>query len=424
MNDITQQPAPQHSPPPPYPDSEDEIKLTDLLLVLLRRKKFIVMCVSAVILVSVTVSLSLPFVYTATARILPPQESGSAAQSLFSQASGAIGGLAGVFVSGKTTSDLYVGIMGSHAVADILIDRFNLKEYYKSRYKSDLYKILSGITKISVDRKTQIISISVDDKDPERAADMANAYVEALDQINRKLNSTEGHRKRVFLENRMKKVMEDLSRAEIELKAFQEKHRLVAIGEQARVAIEGAAKIKGEIIASETELEVLKEFGTEKQREAIMLKSKIAELGKQLAKIETGNQEKGKANDGNKHEENPDFHIPFKELPELGMQLARLTREAKIQEKVFELLTSQFEMAKIEEAKDMNTVQFLDRAFPPDQRSSPRRTVIVILSTVVAFFFAVFFSFVLEYVDRIKREEPERYNQLRKGLMGWRRRKR
>jgi len=222
----------------------------------------------------------------------------------------------------------------------------------------------------------------------------------------------------------MKKVMEDLSRAEIELKAFQEKHRLVAIGEQARVAIEGAAKIKGEIIASETELEVLKEFGTEKQREAIMLKSKIAELGKQLAKIETGNQEKGKANDGNKHEENPDFHIPFKELPELGMQLARLTREAKIQEKVFELLTSQFEMAKIEEAKDMNTVQFLDRAFPPDQRSSPRRTVIVILSTVVAFFFAVFFSFVLEYVDRIKREEPERYNQLRKGLMGWRRRKR
>jgi capsule polysaccharide export protein KpsE/RkpR len=218
--------------------------------------------------------------------------------------------------------------------------------------------------------------------------------------------------------------MEDLSRAEIELKAFQEKHRLVAIGEQARVAIEGAAKIKGEIIASETELEVLKEFGTEKQREAIMLKSKIAELGKQLAKIETGNQEKGKANDGNKHEENPDFHIPFKELPELGMQLARLTREAKIQEKVFELLTSQFEMAKIEEAKDMNTVQFLDRAFPPDQRSSPRRTVIVILSTVVAFFFAVFFSFVLEYVDRIKREEPERYNQLRKGLMGWRRRKR
>jgi tyrosine-protein kinase Etk/Wzc len=401
-----------------YPDDEDEIKLTDLLLVLLKRKKVILLFVSAAIVVSVVKSLLLPFGYTATARILPPSESSSTLSPL-SQITGVFGIWPGRF--GRTTADTCVGILQSDAVADILIDRFDLKDYFKRKYKSDLYNTLRGIAKFDVDRKTQIISISVEDKDPKRAADMANAYVDALDQINQKVNATEGHRKRVFLESRLKKVVQDLSKAETDLKTFQEKNNLVAIGDQARVAIEGAAKIKGEIIASQTELEILKQFGTERQNEAIMLKSKIAELNKQLAKMETGNPDKDKADDAKKSENNPDFYIPFNEMPALGIQLARFMREVKVQEKVFELVTSQYEMAKIDEAKDMTTIQVLDKAFPPDRRSSPRRTQIVILSTVVAFFFAVFLAFVLEYVDRFKREDPEGYNQLRRGLMVWRR---
>jgi tyrosine-protein kinase Etk/Wzc len=418
---MPQQAPPENSRQDLYSEDEDEIKLTDLLLVLLKRKKVILLFVSAAIVVSLIVSLLLPFKYTATAQILPPSES-SPTLSPLSQITGAFGAVFGIMPGGlgKTTADLYVGILQSDAVADILIDRFNLKDYFRCKYKSDLYKTLDDITKFNVDRKTQIIRISVEDKDPKKAADMANAYVEALDQINQKVNTTEGHRKRVFLEDRLKKVMHDLSKAETDLKAFQEKYKLVAIGEQSKAAIEGAAKIKGEIIASQTQLEVLKEFGTEKQREAIMLKSKIAELNKQLAKMETGSPGKDKADDAKKSEDNPDFYIPFKEMPELGMQLARLMREVKVQESVFELVTSQYEVAKIDEAKDMNTIQFLDRAFPPDRRSSPKRTLIVVLSTVVAFFFAIFLAFVLEYVNRVKREEPERYNQLRQGLLVWR----
>jgi tyrosine-protein kinase Etk/Wzc len=406
----------------PYPEEEDEIKLTDLLLVLLKWKKVILLFVAAVIVVSVIVSLTLPYKYTATARILPPNESSSTLSPL-SQITGALGGVFGVMPGGlgKTTADLYVGILQSDAVADMIIDRFNLKDYFRQKYRSDLYQTLDNVTRFNVDRKTQIISISVEDKDPKKAADMANAYVDALDQINQKVNTTEGHRKRVFLEDRLKKVMHDLSKAETDLKAFQEKYKLVAVDEQSKAAIEGAAKIKGEIIASQTELEVLKQFGTEKQREAIMLKSRIAELNKQLARIETGNPGEDKAGDAKKSENNSDFYIPFNEMPELGMQLARLMRDVKVQENVFELLTSQYEVAKIDEAKDMNTVQFLDRAFPPDRRSSPKRARIVILSTVVAFFFAIFLAFFLEYVDRVKREDPERYNQLRHGLLAWRR---
>ena len=413
-----QKSQPEGTNQPPYSEDEDEIKLTDLLLVLLRRKKFILFVVLLAVVVSIIVSLSLPFSYTAKASILPPSES---AATLFSQIGGALGVLPGGFVTGKTTADLYVGVLASNSVSDIIIDRFNLKEHYKSQYKSDLYKILSGMTTFSVDRKTQIISISVQNKDPKWAADLANAYVDALDKINQKVYTTEGHRKKVFLDNRLKKVTEELSKAEAELKAFQEKYKLFSIDEQARVAIEGAAKIKGEIIAAQTELEVLREFGTEKQREAIMLKSKIAELNKQLAKIETGSSGKEKAGEEKKSENNPDFYIPFKEIPELELQLGRLMRDVKIQEKVFELITSQYEMAVIEAAKVMTTIQFLDRAYPPDRRSSPKRTQIVILSTVVAFFFAVFLSLVLEYMDRVKREEPERYSQLRQGLIVWRR---
>jgi uncharacterized protein involved in exopolysaccharide biosynthesis len=241
---------------------------------------------------------------------------------------------------------------------------------------------------------------------------MANTYLDALDRINRTVNITEGQRKRIFLEKRLKEAKNDLSRAEIELKEFQEKYKLVSIEEQAKVAIEGAAKIKGEIIVAHTELEVLKQFGTGRQNEAIMLKSKIAELQNQLAKIESGNPGTNVLKENGMVEGESNFYIPFNELPALGMQLGRLIREAKIQEKVFELVTSQYEMAQIEEAKDVNTIQILDHAVPPDKKSSPKRALIVILSTVVALFLSIFLAFFVEYFQRLKIEDKERYQQL------------
>jgi capsule polysaccharide export protein KpsE/RkpR len=350
--------------------------------------------------------------YTATARVLPPKEPDSGLSALLTQSGGPLAGLAGSFVSGKTTSDLYVGMLKSRTVADVLIKKFDLKELYKKKYLEDVYKHLAKRINIKVSRKDQIISVSVEDKDPKRAADMANAYLDALDRINRTVNITEGQRKRIFLEKRLKETKDDLSRAEIALKEFQEKYGLVSIEEQAKVAIEGAAKIKGEIIVAQTELEVLKQFGTERQNEAVMLKSKIAELENQLKKIESSNPGIPLLKEHKMMEGESNFYIPFNELPALGMQLARLMREAKIQEKVFELVTSQYEMAQIEEAKDVNTIQVLDQAVPPDKKSSPKRALIVILSAVVAFFLSIFLAFFVEYIQRLKIEDKERYQQL------------
>ena len=403
----------------PPDDFDDEINLLDLLQVILNRKKMIFLITVCAILLSVIVSLLLPKKYTATARILPPQESGSGISGLLSQAGGMLGGLAGSFISGKSTSDLYVGILKSRTVADALIDKFDLKNLYEQKYMEDVYKNLAKRTDISVSRKDQIISISVEEKDPQQAAEMANTYVQMLDKINRTVNITEGHRKRVFLENRLKKVHKDLSKAEIELKEFQEKYKLIAIEEQAKVSIEGAAKLKGEIIAAQIELEVLKQFGTERQNEAVMLKSKIAELQNQLTKIETGRVDKNLHKNGQAANENSSLFIPFDEFPALGLQLMRLMREAKIQEKVFELMTTQYELAKIEEAKDVNTIQVLDEAVPPDKKSSPKRSLIVILSTFMAFFMAVFLAFFMEFIERIKTEDKERYQQIKQGLKFW-----
>jgi uncharacterized protein involved in exopolysaccharide biosynthesis len=182
----------------------------------------------------------------------------------------------------------------------------------------------------------------------------------------------------------------------------------VSIDAQARAAIEGAASIKGEIIAAQIELEVLKQFGTERQNEAVMLKSKIVELQKQLAKIESGDSVNESPNDN--------VYITFKELPALGMELARLMRAAKIQEEVFKLITTQYEIAKIEEAKDLTTVQVLDRAVPPDRKIRPKRRLIVIIATVAGFFLAAFLAFFMEFVNRIKSQNPERYQQLVQSL--------
>jgi len=388
---------------------EDEINLLDLFLVLLKRKWLILGIVFLAIIASVIISLLLPLKYTATARILPPKEANPGLSGLFSQTGGAFGGLAGSLLGGQSSADLYVGILESRSVADRLIREFNLKEVYEKKYLEDTYKALSANTNIDVSRKTQVISVSVEDRDPKRAAEMANAYLDALDRINRTVNISEGHRKRVFLESRLKKVKKDLVDAESALEIFEKKYGLVSIDDQAKAAIEGAAKIKGDIIAAQTELEVLKKFGTEKQNEAVMLNAKIAGLKEQLAKIERGSSSPDK-------KDSDEFFIPFNQIPDLGMKLARLMREAKIQEEVFKLITTQYELAKIEEAKDMDTIQVLDRAVPPDKKSSPKRALIVILTTVVAFFLAVFLAFFLEYLGRVKTDDPERYRQISQAM--------
>jgi uncharacterized protein involved in exopolysaccharide biosynthesis len=379
-----------------------DISLSEYRDVFLKHRKQIGYSVGAAFLLSIILSLLLPKMYVATARILPPQENKSAISALLTNSDNPLSGLAGSVIGNQSNAALYVGIMKSRSVADAMIEKFNLRDLYDKKYIEDVYEKLKDRSTLKISKKDQIIIVSVLDRDPKRAADMANAYVEMLDQTNRKLNITQGKRKRLFLEDRLQEVRADLGNAEIQLKSFQEKYDLVSIEEQAKVAIEGAAEIKGQIIAAQTELEVLKQFGTEKQIEAIMLKAKIEELGKQLNAIEQGIKQEAKSSDSPTSGKEPNFYIPFDDLPRLGLELMRLTREAKIQEKLFELLIAQYEMARIEEAKDVDTIQVLDKALAPEKKTSPKRTRIVILATITTLLISIMAAFKKEYKWKFK----------------------
>lgn len=390
-----------------------ETFFVDYFVVLLRRKKLILIIVLIAAVLAGGISFLCPDVYTATARILPPRSETPPAGFRSMPELGLLGGIFG----GGSTVDVYVGILESRTVADQLIERFSLKEHYGQKYMEKTRLELSRRTAIKTSAEDQMVAISVEDVEPKRAADMANAYVDELDRINRSVNVTGGHLKKVFLEERLMKVEEDLSRAETALKDFREKYGIVAIADQARVVIEGAARIKGEIIAAQTELEVMKRFSTERNNQVVGLNSKIVELTRQLARIEKGNEGHAVVKNASAKEPDSNLYISISEMPALGLQLARLEREARVQEEVYKLITSQYEVAKIEEAKDINTVQILDRAIPPDRKSGPKRTLIVGLSGVCGFFMAVFICFVLDFKDRLREQDPERYKQLVRNLI-------
>jgi len=380
--------------------------LVDYVIVLFKRKKTVVVFTLLAGLLALAYTRMVPDTFTATARLLVPQKADPGISGLLAKMQGsAVGSLLG----SAAASDIYVGILESRSVADRIIQRFGLRDRYGEPSLEDTREKLKKRTKIT-SGEDQILHISVKDPSPRQASEMANAYAEELDRINQTVSITEGHLKRVFLEKRLAKVKDELLNAEGRLKEFQETYRLVALEEQARVTIEGAARIKGEIIVAQTELEVFKKFGTERNSEAVRLKSRIAELTRQLEKIEEGNTHTGVLKNAvavDRTESN--FYIPFNELPALGMQLVRLTREAKIQEEVFKLVTSQYELAKIEEARDINTIQTLDPAVPPDRKSGPNRALIVVLAAACGLFAGVLAAFYREFMEHLRTDYPDRY---------------
>jgi len=316
-------------------------------------------------------------------------------------------------------AELYAGILNSNKVTKRIINLFDLKKVYNQKYLDDVLEKLKKCTKIEVDSKSNIVSISVEDKDPQRSADIANAYVAILDEIDREFVTSEGSRKRQFLEKQLEKTKSSLLVAENNLKRFQQEHGLIQLDAQAQAIIEQASKIKGEIVTAETKLEILKQFGTVKQNEAILLTTEIDELKKHLRNIEIGHEVKNKSEQPEKPQGFSESSISFTHLPDLGLALARLLREVKIQENVFETLTIQYELAKIEESSSVGTIQVLDVATPPEISSNTNGFLILSLFIILSFIFFVCYVHSLEYYHLTKTDFPEKYRTLIKNLTSW-----
>jgi tyrosine-protein kinase Etk/Wzc len=303
---------------------------------------------------------------------------------------GGLAGLAGSSMGIKNPADLYVGMLKSRSVADSIIARFELRKLYEKDTMVETRKEFSRNSSIAAGRNG-LISIEFDDEDPKRAADIANAFVEALDKLTQSLAVTEAAQRRLFFERQLMQAKADLSKAEIALKTTQEETGLIKLDDQGRAIIEAVAALRGQIAAKEVELRAMRTFTTEKNPDYVRTEQQLAGLRSELLKLERAQVAGG-----------GDILLPTGKVPEAGLEYLRKFRDVKYQETIFELLAKQFEAAKIDEAKEAAIIQIVDQAIAPDRKSKPKRAVIVVVLTVLAGLVAVGLAFIQEARERAR----------------------
>lgn len=366
--------------------TRDEISLPEVWKAIKSRRTLIFGITSAVFILSVIVSLLLPRYYAATASVMPPQQEDIGGGLVSSIGGGGLGMLAGGLLGSNSQADLWTGILKSSSVNGAVIDRFRLKELYGEDTLDETMKVLAK--RVEIDKtKEEIVKVTVEDKDPKLAADMANAFIEELDRVNKSAVMTSGQRMRTFVEKRLIETKTDLSQIEESLKSFQKTNNAVKLDDQSKAIIEAIGSVKGSLMAKEVELDTLKSYAAQTNPMVQLLNSEINGLKEKLRELEQGRTAYG----------NRDIFIPTDRIPDLTHQYAKLLRDAKVIETLFELLTQQFEMARIQEAKDSPTIQILDSAKPPEIKSRPKRGLIVALSTISGFMVSIFLALFLEY---------------------------
>ncbi|HEY9140074.1 MAG TPA: Wzz/FepE/Etk N-terminal domain-containing protein [Bryobacteraceae bacterium] len=347
--------------------------LLDLLLALAERKRFILAMACAGALIMTAVAFLLPPMYTATTTIMPPQQQQSMASALLGQ----LGPLAAVAAAGsnlgiKTPSDLYVAILGSRTIADDLIQKFDLRQIYDAPTISEARKVLADRSSFST-AKDPLIKISVEDRDPKRAAALANAYLDELYKQNSRLALTESAQRRLFFECQMDAQKKSLADAEAVLRATQERTGVLQVTAQVESIIQSMARLRAEIAGREVALSSLKSAATPQNPEVVREEAELAMLRQQLQKLEASNDPSAPG----------DPMIPTSRVPRVGLEYVRALRDLKYNETLFELLAKQYEAARIDEAKEAPIIQVVDRAVPPERKSWPPRAAFPLAGALI-----------------------------------------
>src|SRR6266566_2919194 len=314
------------------------------------------------LLASTLTAFLIPVRYESTARLMPPDnQSASGLATAVAAMSGGAGGLGGIatdLLGLKSTSDVFVGILSSRTSQDKLIQQFDLKKLYGDSRMEDARRDLANHTSMSVDRKSQIITISVTDHDPKRAAAMAQAYVEELNHLVAELSTSSARRERIFLEERLRAVSKDLESAEKDFSQFSSRNGAIDIKEQGKAMVEAAATLQGQLIAAESELEGLRQIYTDNNVRVRSVRARIDELKHQLEKF--GGKGEDTSTPGSSGQQRDSLYPSIRKLPLLGVKYADLYRITTVQEAVFEALTKEYEQDQVQEAKEIQTVKVLD----------------------------------------------------------------
>ncbi len=343
-----------------------KLHLVDLLAILVRQRWLVILTPLVTGTLALVASLMMTPMFTGSAKIMPPQQPSSAMAAMLGQLgglAGAAGGLAGV----KNQNDLYVGFLESRTIADSLITRFKLLERY-DRKKMDLTRqALATRTVISIGKKDGFITISTTDKDPQFAADLANGYVDELTKLTQSLALSEASQRRLFFEKQLKEARDQLAEAEIRLRTTQEQTGMIRPDGQVQAIINTLAQLKATIAAKEVQLDAMRTFAAPRNPDLLRGSEELRGLKAQLAKLE----QNGSSRQG-------DFMVPAGKIPQAGVEYVRSVRDVKYYETMFELLAKQFELAKIDEAKETTLIQVLDKAIVPEHKSKPKRALITI----------------------------------------------
>ncbi|HEX8814535.1 MAG TPA: lipopolysaccharide biosynthesis protein [Terriglobales bacterium] len=364
------------------------------MLAVWRGRRFVAKAGFYGLIVAAVISLLIRPKYESVLRIMPPQKMGSMGglaamiASAGEEKGGAAGSAVGSMISDamgvKSSGSLYMGVLRSASVQDAIIDKFNLKKVYGAVYQNDARDRLSESTDVSEDKKSGIISIVVTDTSPQRAQEIAAAYVSTLDTLMAQLDTSAAHRERVFLETRIAQVKTDLDKASQDLSDFSSKNATLDVKEQGKAMVEGAANLTGQLIAAESQLDGLRQIYTDNNVRIRTLQARVDLLRKKLSELRGNDPAAADTNRDAGAEPNKnsngggDFGMSISELPQVGVTYYDLYRRVKMQETVFEVLTKQFEIAKIEEAKELPTSKVLDPASFPERKASPKRRLITL----------------------------------------------
>lgn len=344
--------------------------LLDLLLIVAVRKRFVLAMTVAGGLIAGGIALLLQPMYTATAVIMPPQQQQSAASALLGQL-GPMASLTGRDLGFKTPADLYIGILGGRTIADQLIGDFGLQKLYDAKTIQDARALLAKRTHFSTG-KDSLIRISVDDHDAKRAGALTNAYIDALQKQNGRLAITEAAQRRLFFEQQMEKEKNALTDSEESLKGTQERTGVLEVNSQVEATIRAVAQLRAEIVSREVALVSLKRAATPENPVVVRQETELAALRGQLQQLESKTNQ---ASPG-------DPIITSTQVPKVGLEYVRAVRDVKYHETLFELLSKQYEVARIDEAKEAPMIQIVDAAVPPEKKSWPPRTLLCIAGAI------------------------------------------
>jgi uncharacterized protein involved in exopolysaccharide biosynthesis len=389
-----------------------EVSLIDVLTQLAYRKWLIAKVTGVAVVIGLILCFVLPVRYTATTKIMPPQQTQSTASMLMMDQLTAAGGgslaaLAGGGLGLKNPNDIYIGMLTSRPVADAIIQKFGLMQEYHAKNMTEARKKLAGFTEVTSE-KDGFIAISVTDKDKQRVAAMANAYTDQLRILTQTLAVTEASQRRLFYEEQLKQAKDALVAAELAFQQVQQQKGLVQLDAQAKAMIEGLAALRAQVAAKQVEVQALRSYSTEQNPDVQLAEKELASLQAEETRLEQSSHTPGIAGLG------------LGNVPSAGLEYLRAAHELAYRQALFDMLMKQYDAARLDEAKEAAIIQVVEKAIEPDQKSSPKRALIVLLFTFLGFFIGCLIARLLWWKDSAH-TYPERLaqiQQLKYALLG------